>query len=308
MVVSLSISNSDDMSIRSFIFKGIIFICLIFCVDRLVGRGLKWLYDNQKDEEYYYASEAMERQTCDIVVLGSSRARNHYNPEIIYDSLGMSCFNAGRSGYFLMYQSAQLHVMLSRYTPRWIILDIVPYDFTGGQNYDRLSVLLPYKSHKEIPRFLKMRSKYETWKCFSEIYPYNSMFLKLLPNLKNRGVFNSNGFEPLQGYYQGEKTIIDNDSDKTDTDKVDEFERIIKLCKERGVRLTVVTSPFYAYYKKPTSTILIVKQICDKEGVEYINFLNNKNFDNIRLFHSLDHLNAKGADLFTKKLVQILKK
>lgn len=307
MVVSLYISNSDDMSIRSFIFKGIIFICLIFSADRLVGCGLKWLYANQKDEEYYYASEAMERQTCDIVVLGASRARNHYNPEIISDSFGMSCFNAGRSGHFLMYQSAQLHVMLSRYTPKWIILDVVPYDFTGGQNYDRLSVLLPYKAHKETHRFLKMRSKYETWKCLSEIYPYNSMFLKLLPNLKNRRVFNSNGFEPLQGHYRGEMIIFDNDSEKTDVDKIDEFKRMIKLCRERGIRLTVVTSPFYAYYKKPTSTILLVEQICNKEGVEYINFLNDKDFKNKELFHSSDHLNAKGADIFTRKFIQKLK-
>lgn len=293
---------------RSFIFKGLIFAVLLFGADRLVGYGLKWLYDNQKDEEYFYASEAMERQKCDLVILGSSRARNHYNPEILSDSLGMSCFNAGRSGHFLMYQSAQLHVMLSRYTPKRIILDVVPYDFTGGKNYDRLSVLLPYKSHKETHRFLKMRSEFEMWKCMSEIYPYNSMFLQLIPNLKNRGVFNENGFQPLHGYYKGEKQIYDNDSIKTDDDKVEEFRRIIKLCKDKGIKLTVVTSPFYADYKKQTSTTLLVKEICNEQGIEYFNFLNDKDFEDIKLYHTVDHLNSDGADKFTKKVAELLNK
>lgn len=294
------------VDMRSFIFKGLIFAVLLFGADRLVGYGLKWLYNNQKDEEYFYASEAMERQKCDLVILGSSRARNHYNPEILSDCLGMSCFNAGRSGHFLMYQSAQLHVMLSRYTPKWIILDVVPYDFTGGKNYDRLSVLLPYKSHKETHRFLKMRSEFEMWKCMSEIYPYNSMFLKLIPNLKNTGAFNENGFQPLHGYYKGEKQIYDNDSIKTDDDKVEEFRRIIKLCKDKDIKLTVVTSPFYADYKKQTSTTLLVKEICNEEGIEYFNFLNDKDFEDIKLYHTVDHLNSDGADKFTNRLISFL--
>lgn len=291
---------------KSFVYKGLILIVLLFAADRLTGYGLKWLYDNQKDEEYFYASEAMERQKCDMVILGSSRARNHFNPEILSDSLGICCFNAGRSGYFLMYQSAQLHVMLSRYTPKWIILDIVPYDFTGGNNYDRLSVLLPYKNHKEIHRFLKMRSKFEMWKCMSEIYPYNSMLLKLVPNLKDRGVLNKNGFQPLHGYYKGEKQIYNNDSVRIDDDKVEEFRNIIKLCKDKNIKLTVVTSPFYADYKKQTSTTLLVKEICEKEGIEYLNFLNNRDFDDISLYHTVDHLNADGANKFTKKLIEQL--
>ena len=295
------------MRMKTFIIKGLIFVCLLFCADRIIGYGLKWLYDNQKDEEYFYASEAMERQECDLVILGSSRARNHYNPEILSDSLEMSCFNAGRSGHFLMYQSAQLHVMLSRYTPKWVILDMVPYDFTGGDNYDRLSVLLPYKNHKETHRFLKMRSEFELWKCISEIYPYNSMFLKLVPNLKNKGTINNNGFQPLYGYYKGQKVIYDNDSIKTDDDKVEEFRRIIKLCQKKNIKLTVVTSPFYANYKKQTSTTLLIKQICEEERIEFFNFLNDVDFDDTSLYHTVDHLNANGADKFTKKIAEKLK-
>lgn len=294
------------MSYNGFIIKSLAFVVLIFLADRCTGLALKWLYDNQKDEEYFYASEAMERQEAKLVVLGSSRARNHYDPKILEDSLGLSCFNAGRSGYFLMYQSAQLHVMLSRYTPEHIILDIVPYDFTGGNNYDRMSVLLPYKDHEEVHRFLKMRSDFEMWKCISDIYPYNSMFLKLISNLKDRGVFHKNGFQPLYGHHNGEKSVYDNDSIPTDADKIEEFNAIIKLCKSKGIGLTVVTSPFYADYRKQTSTTKLVKEICNDEGIVYLNFLNDSDFDDIKLFHTADHLNTEGVDLFSKKIASVL--
>lgn len=287
---------------KDFIIKGVIFMVLLWGADRLVGSGLKWMYDNQKDEEFFYASEAMERQVCDLVVLGSSRARNHYNPDILQEALGMSCFNAGRSGHFLMYQSAQLHVMLSRYTPKRVILDLTPYDFTGGKNYDRLSALLPYKNHPETHRFLKMRSDFEMWKCTSEIYPYNSMFFKLLPNLKAGGIFRANGFQPLEGKLHGSRELYEESALIPDADKVDEFERVIRLCREMQIQLTVVTSPYYADFDKQTVTTQRVKEICEREGIQYLNFLNDEDFMEASLYHTVDHLNAKGADMFTRKL------
>lgn len=132
------------------------------------------------------------------------------------------------------------------------------------------------------------------------------MFLKLVSNLKDRGQSHKNGFQPLYGYHKGKKSVYDNASIPTDTDKVEEFKNIIKLCKSKGIGLTVVTSPFYADYKKQTSTTKLVKEICNKEGIEYLNFLNDSDFENIKLYHTADHLNADGADLFTKKIASIL--
>ena len=133
------------------------------------------------------------------------------------------------------------------------------------------------------------------------------MFLKLIPNLKDRGTINNDGFQPLYGYYKGQKIIYDNDSITTDDDKIEEFRKIIKLCKDKNIKLTIVTSPFYADYKKQTSTTLFVKQICEEEGIEYFNFLNDRDFNDISIFHTVDHLNAIGADRFTKKIAEKLK-
>lgn len=85
---------------KNYIIKATLLFLSLVVADRSVGYVLQWMYFNQKGEDYFYTTKALDKQTADLIVLGSSRARNHYNPEILEDSLGISCYNAGRSGCF----------------------------------------------------------------------------------------------------------------------------------------------------------------------------------------------------------------
>lgn len=226
--------------------KALLLFVLLLMTDRGVGYGLKWMYFNQKGEDFYYTTKALDKQTADLVILGSSRARNHYNPEILQDSLGISCYNAGRSGCFLVYQRAQLDLILDRYTPKAIILEVTPYDMTVGEgDYDRLSGLLPYQHHASWQKVISIKSPWEKYKCWSAIYPYNSKFFKMVKNLKDRGVFHTNGFQPLEGFLKEEKKDYTN-SVTIDSRKVEAMEYIIEVCKTKQIMLTMVTSPMYA--------------------------------------------------------------
>ena len=143
-----------------YIGKALLLFVLLLVADRGIGYSLKWMYFNQKGEDFYYTTKALDEQTANLVILGSSRARNHYNPEILQDSLDMSCYNAGRSGCFLVYQRAQLDLMLDRYTPKAIILEVTPYDMAVGEgDYDRLSGLLPYQHHASWQEVISMKTE-----------------------------------------------------------------------------------------------------------------------------------------------------
>lgn len=78
---------------KKYIAKALLLFVLLFVADRGIGYGLKWMYFHQKGEDYFYTTKALDVQTADLVVLGSSRARNHYNPDVMEDSLHMSCYN-----------------------------------------------------------------------------------------------------------------------------------------------------------------------------------------------------------------------
>ncbi len=66
--------------------------------------------------------------TDPIIILGSSRAENHYNSNIIADTLGMSCYNCGMSGNGILLNYGFYAMIMERYRPKFIIYDY----YVGG--------------------------------------------------------------------------------------------------------------------------------------------------------------------------------
>lgn len=291
---------------KNYIIKATLLFLSLVVADRSVGYVLQWMYFNQKGEDYFYTTKALDKQTADLIVLGSSRARNHYNPEILEDSLGISCYNAGRSGCFLVYQRAQLDLILDRYTPKAIILEVTPYDMTKGEgDYDRLSGLLPYRHHASWKEVISLKSPWEPYKCWSAIYPYNSIFLKMVKNLKDRGEFKANGFQPLTGHWKQQISNYDNTA-ALDEHKAEMMRHIIEVCQTKGIKLAMVTSPMYAHAAH-TVTLQRTENLCKKYYIPYISFLNDSAYQDNKLFHTTDHLNAIGADKFSSEVAHWLK-
>lgn len=291
---------------KNYIGKAVLLFVLLVLADRGIGYGLKWMYFNQKGEDYFFTTKTLDEQTADLIILGSSRARNHYNPEILEDSLGISCYNAGRSGCFLVYQRAQLDLILDRYTPKAIVLEVTPYDMTVGQgDYDRLSGLLPYQHHASWKEVIGLKSPWEPYKCWSAIYPYNSIFIKMVNNLKDRGEFKANGFQPLTGHWEEPAGDYDNTA-ALDECKVEMMRHIINVCQTKGIKLAMVTSPMYANAAH-TATLQRTEELCKTYNIPYISFLNDLAYQDNKLFHTMDHLNATGADKFSSEVAHWLK-
>lgn len=295
------------MSSKKFAIKTLILCGLLFIADRSIGALLEWMYFNQKGEDFYYTTKTLDKQTADLLILGSSRARNHYDPQILEDSLRMSCYNAGRSGCFLVYQSAQLDMILDRYTPRMIVLEVTPYDMDAGEgDYDRLSGLLPYQHHASFKKVIAKKSQWEQYKCWSKIYPYNSLCLKMVKNLKDRGEFKSNGFQPLDGEWHEPIGNYGTTESSIDERKVEEMVHIMDVCKQKNIALVMVTSPMFAHCKK-TRTLAITDSLCKERGIAYYSFLNNPAYEDGKLYSTSDHLNATGAKKFSRDIAHLLK-
>lgn len=50
--------------------KALLLFVLLLMTDRGVGYGLKWMYFNQKGEDFYYTTKALDKQTADLVYWG----------------------------------------------------------------------------------------------------------------------------------------------------------------------------------------------------------------------------------------------
>ena len=294
------------MNTKKFITLSLTLPAVLILMDFAIGTGLRTLYFTQKQGRLYNLTRTMEQSTSEILIFGSSRAENQYNPAILSDSLGMTCYNAGYAGQSVFYHKALLEVIVERYIPRLVIIDIKTYELDKIQpDYDRLSALNPYvKRHPVIRETISLR-KHEKIKHLSSIYPFNSMFTRIImghTRIKTKDS-NENGFSPIEGVWSDsmKKRTFNNDK-PLDENKINAFNRILSICKENDINLVAVISPSFENQINTTSSIDYMIEKCKQQNIPVINFTNSADFRDNRLFHDISHLNATGADIFTSKL------
>ena len=288
-------------------WKRFFFLCLcVILLDFLIGKSLEFFYFKQKKGRVYNITVALEKQTSDVLILGSSRAMHHYNPEILSDSLKRSCYNAGYDGQSILYCKGVLDVVLERHKPKVVILDLTLSEFDQKEtSYDMLYALNPYvKRHPILWKTLSLKSKAEKIKHFSSIYPYNSMIVEIAignmsGSLKKREI-SENGFTPSIGIWKEKITTVDFPDSALDAVKTKAFKDICSFCSENNIDLYVVISPAFHIIENVSSSISYLERVCDSLNVPLLNFINDINYMDNHHYKDMTHLNAQGADLFSK--------
>ena len=92
-------------------------IVLLVVADWAVGTWSEKMYYSSKYGMYKRQIYVMKEAKEDILIMGSSRAAHHYVPQIIEDSLGMTCYNAGSDGECIYYHYCLLSAEVQ--SPKW---------------------------------------------------------------------------------------------------------------------------------------------------------------------------------------------
>lgn len=295
-----------------FVYKALVFVLLLVLVDYGAGLLLRHLYFKQQSGLLYRTTYAMDVTRSQALIFGSSRSNHHYQPEVMSAGLGMTTYNTGRDGNFILYNAAVLKSVLNRYTPEVVVLDLDIFTFHHTQeNYDRLSALLPYyKTHPEIRDIVALKSPFEAMKLRSSVYPYNSMLFKILAGnfeMNKSRMLDVQGYVPLTEVYAKPMeayTIVE----KTDTVLVNAFETFITDAKAAGSKVFVVVSPVYYQYRH-SATLVKAQELCHKHNVPYWDYSMDSSFQqNRELFADRAHLNDVGARRFSAIIAQRIKK
>jgi hypothetical protein len=299
-----------------FLLKLFLFAVFVFILDFGIGNTLRHYYFSQKSGFQYLTTYSMEKTEAKLLVFGSSRANHHYIPDTLEKYSNSSCYNVGRNGASIFYHLAVLKSILKRYTPDAIILDFTRIELEErASSYERLAALLPYyKDHPEIRSIVQLRSKYEKIKLLSQIYPYNSdIFSIIVGNLK----FNKKRKKDYKGYVPLNKDMVASGSDKMvdekeaglDSLKINAYKEFLLICKEAGIKLTVVCSPYVFKAEGPGISLITGQQIAKENGIEFLNYSEDPNFiNNFNLFTDKNHLNYKGAEIFSQIIGERLAK
>ena len=298
--------------IRKIIFNIAVVAVVVFALDFVIGRTLRYFYFKQSSGSFFRGTYSMEITKADILVFGSSTAGYHYVPEVFEDALGGTFYNTGQNALGIFLQLATLNSVLKRYTPKIIILSWGDSFGKDKESYDQLSHLLPYyRKHEEIRRIVELRSPFERLKLISEVYPFNSqVFTILIRNLKIIKIsdFRNKGYAVPDERWQGEADPVNTPvSEGVDYNKVAAFREFIVQAKESGAHTFVVLSPVFKKFKM-LREVKIINKICAAEKVDFWDFSRNTLFyKNKSLFADIYHLNHDGAILFSKLIAAKIK-
>jgi hypothetical protein len=293
--------------------KYIVFLVIFTLIlDLVFGKIYEKLYFSKasvKNDPLIYAVTATNE---DILIFGSSRAKHHYNPKIISDSLGMSCYNVGSGGQNIYYHLAMLEATLERYTPKIVILELFYIDFekTPPQwETDKLGILLPFANKSEAAfNAVLLRGQTEKFKLLSSVYTFNSLQYSMLRN--NFLPFNNhiNGFIPIPRIWDKPLSQNEYDSNASDSLKMNALYQFIDLCNHKNVQLFITVSPIYEKVVKESRYAVISNDLRQKYGIQVVSFENDSIFiQHPEYFADPLHLNKKGAEKYTQSIIKAIK-
>ena len=294
---------------KKFIFKIIIIFTIVAIFDYFFGVVMGHVVNNinvgGQGRDNYICNVAEE----DILVFGSSRAVHHYNSTILEDSLGMSCYNCGEeaNGFILSY--GRLLMALERHCPKVIIQDITAeFDLHKNDNHKYLGWLKTRYERAGVSEIFDAIDKTESYKMKSQIYRYNSKFLQnifvyLTSVSTDMGI---KGYRPINEPFDSMKIVKTEKPDDKEIDslKIEFIHRYLELAQNS--KIYFVVSPIW--YGMDSEEIAPIAQICKERNIPLFDFSNNPKYvHNDEYFKDGTHLNAFGADEFTKDLIKEIK-
>lgn len=273
--------------------------------------------------------DVLEKDTVDVVILGNSNAYRGINPMKIWMDCGITSCLIGHS--FISEPEAyhRAKSFLKNQSPKLLVLE-TDCLFDTGNEFDEQGNLIYEDEDTEETGFgigaiqnkldeaeqeilAALDSKYPTIK-FN--YRWKQLTPRELKDVTTKRAFTSRGFltsKNVQPFLYGDTYMDKKDKNKEPIDSLHlkYFYKIIDLCKEKDIKLALVTIPSgYSWNMRKHNT---VKELAKENDLSYIDF--NTRSDLIPTFDwkkdTKDeglHLNNAGASKITEAYEKLLKK
>ena len=120
-------------------------VVILILADNLLGICSKYYIKNhQLTGRYRSLDRLLKEVNTDIIFIGNSAILNSVNPEIVEDSLSMTCYNGGIVGQSIDFSETIIDCILQRHTPKLFVLGLRPEETGGNIGEGIYDVLKPY--------------------------------------------------------------------------------------------------------------------------------------------------------------------
>jgi hypothetical protein len=248
---------------------------------------------NRGKIEYVYSSKA---SSYDVVILGSSRANNHFVAPMFEDK-GLKTFNFGMSGGHLFEASLLLKLMLERkYTIKNVILE-ADLNLSNEKRDDGVSsYFLPFIHDSEA-----IRHHFSKEADFKQLYflPFYR-YVVYDSKIGFREIYNVAIDKPTKlldhlGYYplgKNPNANMKNDITNLKPLRNKYYEEIKQLCKANNIKLIAIMTPMCTNTKGLNYFEKVQELYPEIHNYE-------KAVEGDRYFSSCGHMNDTGAQKFT---------
>jgi hypothetical protein len=298
------------------------FFCLVvalaYGLDAIISHGLRQIGTSKFGSLNKIVSGKVN---ADIIVNGSSRALNHYDPRIISDLTGMSAYNLGMNGVQIDVQMAVLQTYLKHNTkPKLVVQNIDAFIFEAteqGQIYDP-GLYMPYLADAQLYEPLR-RIDPAVWKWkHMPLYGYAVEDMRftwisgLLGCLGYSGRedyflgFNPRYTEWTEDFERFKASIGDGKSYRIERRAIEAFTSIIETCRAQNIPLIFVYSPEYyemqGLVRNRNAIFGTIQQFCAKFQILFWDYSESALCQQRDYFYNSQHLNARGAEQFSREL------
>lgn len=297
---------------KKYIINILLFFAIIAVIDLSVGFAGDYLQSHAKGGPTREINDLVMVDQHDVLIFGSSRCKNHYDTPFLSDTLGLDVYNAGYDGNGVVLSYGLLSLILERYQPKLVLLDVEPaFDinvYAGDNNHKRyIRNLKPYYKKPVVGTIIKAVSTDEWYKAFSGMMRYNTEVINKAKDIVRTLPKADHGYIALEGElsYEPEK------KNSTSKAQIDEFkleclENMLLLAQSKDVPIAIIASPKYG---RPSSEELAPAfEICRRHHVPIIDHYTEPLFMQHReWFKEAMHLNGAGAREYARVVCREIK-
>jgi hypothetical protein len=311
-------ASDTALSERRGAVRILIFMCLtvvlLVATNYLVNAGLRRITTSSFG---VFNRIVNGRINAAILVSGSSRALNHFDPRVIHDRTGLTTYNIGINGSQTDMQLAVLKTYLKHNAkPSLLVQSLDSFTFVtsrGGVWFP--GQYLPYLKEDAIYQALSAVEP-DTWKArYLPLYGYavqdmNFTWLTGLAGLAGRNPREDRyfGFEPREAHWTNDFARFKAEKRagvefKIEPQGVRDFEALMGLCKELGIPVLLVYSP--VYYEMQDLEVNRdeifgrFKDVARRYGAALWDYRRSPISFRMGYFVNSQHLNAEGAAVFS---------
>lgn len=312
--------------IKCILFLAILAVCLIYVNKVLIAKN----YFNERWPSTTTAQQfyKMEKNTVDVLFLGSSHSVSGFNPQVLYDTYGIRSYNLGTPQQNLLVSYYWLMEALRYQKPKAVVLECTfLYEYTdeplnskeafirsamdfmriGDVKRDAIKAICQVdENQSELSYYLPNIRYHSRWTELGE-EDFDFRALEEHPGIKGFSALNSVISKSVFSSFEVDDTV---EGAEPLPVMYDYFKKITELCEQTGIDLVLVVTPCK---EASVAKYNAISHYAKSKGLIYVDFLEKSTTEASGFVLEEDladstHCNYKGAEKVTKYIGEILSK